>query len=92
MGYQLQATNGEIGCCQDFLFDDRQWTIRYMVTNTYKWLPGCRRTLISPVSLKSPDSEQKLLPVAVTREGIEKSPPIDEHEPVTAQYERDFFN
>ena len=90
-GYHLQAVDGEIGRCQDFLFDDRHWTIRYMVANTHKWLPGGRRILVSPISLQSPAREQKLLPVAVTREDIEKGPPLAEHEPVSAQYERDFF-
>ena len=49
-GYVLRATDGEIGRCKDFLFDDRHWTIRYMVADTHKWLPG-RKVLISPISL-----------------------------------------
>jgi len=91
-GYQLQAINGDIGRCKDFLFDDRFWTIRYMVANTHKWLPGGRKILVSPVSLKSPDVEQNFIPVALTLDEIKNSPPLDEHEPVSAQYEREFFN
>jgi len=91
-GYQLQASDGDIGRCKDFLFDDRYWTVRYMVANTHKWLPGGRKIVISPIALRRPDREQSLLPVAITRDEIKASPPLEEHEPVSAQYERDFFN
>jgi hypothetical protein len=33
-GYVLAAENGDIGRCKDFLFDDTQWAIRYMVADT----------------------------------------------------------
>jgi hypothetical protein len=29
-GYTLLASDGEIDACADFLFDDRDWVIRYM--------------------------------------------------------------
>ena len=29
--YNLQASDGEIGLCDDFLFDERDWSVRYMV-------------------------------------------------------------
>ncbi len=49
-GYELQAQDGTIGRCKDFLFDDTRWRIRYMVAATGKWLPG-RKVLITPVAL-----------------------------------------
>ena len=57
-GYVLRATDGDIGRCKDFLFDDEFWTVRYMVADTRKWLPG-RKVLISPISLESPDWQGK---------------------------------
>jgi len=39
-GYMIQAKDGKIGRCKDFLFDDEIWTIRYMVADTGTWLPG----------------------------------------------------
>ena len=38
--YGLEAVDGDIGRCRDFLFDDRQWVVRYAVVDTGKWLPG----------------------------------------------------
>ncbi|MBU2985655.1 PRC-barrel domain-containing protein [Saccharophagus degradans] len=90
-GYNLEATDGDIGECRDFLFDDTQWTIRYMVADTHKWLPGGRKVLISPISLGEPRWANSALPVNLTREEIKNSPSIDEHKPVSRQYEAQFF-
>lgn len=35
-GYSLDAEDGNIGKCRDFLFDDKFWTVRYMVVDTGK--------------------------------------------------------
>ncbi len=90
LNYVLSAEDGEIGRCKDFLFDDEFWTVRYMVADTGKWLPG-RKVLISPISLGEPDWLERRFPVNLTKEQIESSPPIDEHAPVSRLYERRYF-
>jgi len=82
----IQATDGEIGRCHDFLFDDSTWKIRYMVAKTAKWLPG-RKVIISPVFLNELDWAADKLPVRLSREQIKKSPSLDEYAPVSRQYE-----
>lgn len=92
-GYRLTALDGEIGRCHDFLFDDAQWTVRYMVADTGRWLPG-RKILISPAFLERPDWDARRFPVRLTRRQIEESPPLDSDAPVSRRYERtyhDFF-
>ena len=91
-GFTLQAIDGEIGRCKDFLFDDRDWVVRYMVADTHKWLPGGRKVVISPVSLGTPDWPENHLPVNLTRERIENCPPLEEHTTVSRQYEINLFN
>ena len=40
-GYSLQNTDGQtIGKTKEFYFDDRHWTIRYLVADTGGWLAG----------------------------------------------------
>ncbi len=90
-GYVLAATDGEVGRCKDFLFDDTQWVVRYMVADTRKWLPG-RKVLISPISLGEPEWESKRFPVNLTIEQIENSPPLEDDEPVSRQYEINWFD
>jgi hypothetical protein len=80
------AEDGEIGRCKDFLFDDKKWTIRYLVADTRKWLPG-RKVLISPMSLSEPDWRTHRFQVELTRRQIEDSPPLDDDAPVARQYE-----
>ncbi|MGD2073888.1 MAG: PRC-barrel domain-containing protein [Gammaproteobacteria bacterium] len=89
IGYRLLASDGEIGTCTDFLFDDRDWVVRYMVADTRKWLPG-RKVLISPASLGEPDWNSRLFPVSLSRGQIRESPALDEHAPVSRQYERTY--
>jgi hypothetical protein len=87
--YILQAEDGEIGRCKDFLFDDRAWVVRYMVADTCKWLPG-RKVLVSPASLGKPDWASKRFSVRLTKEQIKNSPGLDTDAPVSRQYEVDY--
>lgn len=90
VGYVLSASDGEIGRCDDFLFDDRNWTVRFMVAKTAKWLTG-RQVVISPGFLGEPDWAGGRLPVRLTRRQIEDSPPLAEHAPMSAAYEREYW-
>ncbi|MEX2300607.1 MAG: PRC-barrel domain-containing protein [Bryobacterales bacterium] len=47
LGYQIEALDGPIGVAEDFLIDDDEWVIRYIVVNTKTWKPG-RQVLIPP--------------------------------------------
>lgn len=84
--YGLEAEDGEIGRCKDFLFDDKLWTIRYMVADTGKWLPG-RKVLISPISLGEPNWDSRLFPVRLTKKKIQEAPGLDDDAPVSRQHE-----
>lgn len=89
-GYGLEATDGEIGRCKDFLFEDDTWTVRYMVADTGKWLPG-RKVLVSPISIGLPDWNFRRIPVQLSTEQIESSPPLEAHAPVSRQFEMEWF-
>ncbi|MEJ2024010.1 MAG: PRC-barrel domain-containing protein [Deltaproteobacteria bacterium] len=86
----IQAEDGEIGRCKDFLVDEMSWIIRYMVADTSKWLPG-RKVLIPPDVLKTPDWDLKHIPVQMTRAQIEQSPVLDEDAPVSRRYEKRYY-
>lgn len=90
-GYTLLADDGEIGRCKDFLVEDEMWTIRYMVADTGKWLPG-RKVLISPISLDVPIWKTKQFRVNLTKNKIENAPMLDEDSPVSRQYEQEVHN
>lgn len=91
IGYAIEAEDGEIGKCHDFLLDEVFWVVRYMVADTGKWLPG-RKVLVSPIALGKPDWASKHLPVKVTKAKVENCPTLAEQEPVSRQYERKWFS
>jgi hypothetical protein len=84
-GIGIAATDGDIGSVKDLYFDDVAWTIRYLVVDTGTWLPG-RQVLISPMSIAGETSADKI-PVALTRQQVADSPPIDADRPVDRQHE-----
>lgn len=49
-GCPVKASDGDVGSVKDFLFDDENWKIRWMVVGAGKWLPG-RQVLIHPSAI-----------------------------------------
>ena len=88
-GEKLRATDGDIGHVRDFYFDDKTWTIRYLVADTGGWLTE-RQVLISPHALGDLNAKASVLLVNLTKEQIENSPSIDEHKPVSRQHEEEY--
>lgn len=87
-GYIIRALDGDIGKVHDFFFGDFEWTVRYLVADTGTWLVG-QRVLLSPSALGDPDWEAHSLPVHLTKNQVEKSPPISMDKPVSRQMEHD---
>ena len=50
--YEIQASDGELGHVDDYIFDDETWTIRYLVVDTKNWLPG-RKVLVAPLWIEN---------------------------------------
>jgi sporulation protein YlmC with PRC-barrel domain len=88
-GNKLGASDGEIGHVKDFYFDDKNWTVRYVVADTGSWLPG-RQVLISPRVFGVFHQDGKILSVNLSRKQIEGAPSIESHKPVSRQYEEEY--
>ena len=50
----IGARDGDIGEANDVIFDDKNWTVRHLVADTNRWLPG-RKVLISPIVVDQGD-------------------------------------
>ena len=83
---ELHARDGVIGHVQDLFFDDRAWTVRYLVVDTGGWLSS-RKVLISPVAATRVDVDRKAIAVDLTREQVRQSPSIDTEQPVSREHE-----
>jgi hypothetical protein len=86
VGFTIGASDGEIGRVETLYFDDRHWTVRYIVVDTSGWLSR-HRVLVSPVCVRRPEWPARRLPVALTRSRIQASPTIDAHRPISRQFE-----
>ena len=78
----LDALDGDIGSVHDLYFDDQTWSVRYLVVDTGKWLPG-RKALVSPEAIVKPWHHQAAIAVKLTMEQIRSSPDIDTAMPVS---------
>jgi hypothetical protein len=89
-GYALHSRDGEMGHAREFYFDDRHWTVRYLVADTGTWLTG-RQVLISPYALGSAIEKDKNIAIALTKKQIEESPSLDTDKPVSRQFEESYY-
>ena len=90
-GYSIQSTDGEtIGKVNEFYFDDRHWTIRYLVADTGNWLTG-RQVLISPYAMVAVNRDHQDIVADLTKKQIEHSPSLDSDKPVSRQFEESYY-
>ena len=72
-GYDIEATDGEIGDVKDFIIEDKTWAIRYLIVDTGGWLPG-KKVLIAPQWIERVSWEDSKVFVNLSRDEIEQSP------------------
>jgi hypothetical protein len=88
-GYGLDASDGEIGHVGDFLIEDADWSIHYLVAHTRNWWPG-KQVLISPRSIASIDWSPRLVHLDISRDQLKGSPAYDGSQAVDRAYEYAF--
>jgi len=90
-GYAVSATDGDIGHVVEFLLDDGNWTVRYLVVQAGGplFLDG-RRVLISPIAFRKVEWLAQRFHLALTMDKIKNSPDVDVDKPVSRQHERDY--
>ncbi len=90
-GYHISASDGDIGHVEDFIIDDEEWIIRYMVIDTRNWLPG-KKVLISPKWIENVRWVDGAVDVNFTQESIKNCPQYDPSEPVNREYEARLYD
>jgi sporulation protein YlmC with PRC-barrel domain len=87
IGYQLHATDGNIGHVDDMLVDDQTWAIRYLVVDMHHWWSG-RRVLVAPRWVDNVSWSMATVSVDLTRFAIEGAPPYDSEAQLDRQREQ----
>lgn len=80
IGYGLRADGEDFGHVDDFLLDERTWTIRLIVADTRSFWPG-REVLVSPSKVLEVSWEDKSVVFDLTRAEVENSPEFDPRHP-----------
>lgn len=89
-GHDIQATDGDIGHVVDFIIDDENWAIRYLVVDTGHWWPG-KKVLVSPVWIERVSWSELKVFVKLNREAVKASPEYTDEALVTREYESGLF-
>jgi len=77
-GYNIAAADGEIGHVDDFIIDDEDWSIRFIVIKTGGWLSG-RKTLVAPRWIERISWDESKMFVSLTMDQIASNPEYDEN-------------
>jgi hypothetical protein len=89
-GYNIEASDGEIGHLDGFVVDDEAWAIRYIEVATRNWWPG-KRVLVSPAWIDRVSWADSKVYVGLSREAIRNAPEYTESTPITREYENRLY-
>ena len=89
-GYRVAAKDGDIGHVEDFLVDDADWRLRFLVVDTRNWLPG-RRVLVSPAWVRGIDWADERIYVEAERDTIESAPVYEPGKEIDQALEKRIF-
>lgn len=88
--YNIHATDGNIGHIDDFLVQDENWIIRYIIVDTGNWWPG-ERVLISPGAMREINWEEKTFYLNVDRQRVKDSPLYESSSTADGAYDEKFL-
>lgn len=89
--YHIHAEDGEIGHVDDFIADDEEWLIRYLVVDTRNFLPG-KKVLLSARWIQRIEWGESMIYASLKKETIRKSPPYAPSFPVNRGYEEVLYD
>jgi len=84
-GYKIHATDGEIGKVVDYIIDDTNWQIKYIIVETGSWLDS--RKVVLPVRwIRDISWENSVLIANVTTEQVQTSLEFNPDEVLNSSY------
>jgi len=90
-GRTIEARDGEIGHVSDFVVDDEDWAIRYLIADTRNWWPG-KKILIATQWIERICWEESKVFINLTREAVKGAPEYTEEALITRDYEEELHH
>lgn len=84
---ELSSDGVGIGRVVDLVYDDVDWTLRYLLVDTSAWWPGGHRVLIGVRWIEAIDVEAKQIRLSVDRAAVRASPPFQDVASIDRDYE-----
>ena len=75
---------------EDFVIDDLNWHIRYMVIDTGNWMPG-KKVLVAPRWIRDISWSDQTASMVHSQEQIKSCPEFDPNVPITRQDEEQLY-
>jgi hypothetical protein len=85
-GYHVRATDGRIGHVENFLLDEGDWGVRYLIIDTRNWWAG-KEVLISPYAITKIEWLQREILLDAARDQVKSSPPWAPFDNIDRSYE-----
>jgi len=89
--YKIHTTDGEIGKVVDYIVDDSNWKINYLIVETGSWL-NSKKVLLSASWIKEVKWDNQIVIVNITTEKLKDSPDYDDSQPLNNDYENSLNN
>ena len=86
-GYHVHASDGEVGHVEDFVLDDADWSIHFLIVDTKNWWPG-KKVLISPQLARDINWSDRLVNPDADRQNVVASPAYDASKAIDGAYEK----
>jgi hypothetical protein len=77
MGYHIHASDGDFGHISDFIFDDANWQIIYLVVDSHNWFGG-KKFLIETGTIKEIQWENSKVILNISIDEIKEGTVFDE--------------
>ena len=85
-GYGIRATDGDLGHVEDFLLDEADWAIRYLIVDTRNWWPG-RHAILATEWIRGVSWDDSVVEVDVSRETVRNAPADDSRGAIDREWE-----
>jgi len=90
-GYDIQAIDGSIGHVDDFIVEDIDWEVRYLVIDTSNWWFG-KKVLVAPQWADQLSWEDKKVGIGLSQQAIKNSPEWDSTKNINREYEAQLYD
>lgn len=92
LGYRVSASDGEVGEVKDFMVEDDDWLLRYMLVKTGNWTDSNKEVLVALEWLEHINIVSRQVTISLDREAVRSSPAFDPTQPVNRQYEEVLYD